>query len=129
MRKLFALALAATTLLATPAAAVDLGIAVSEGATGSTSSAGAATQGSSASALLGFSAQQSSAGAQSAGSGTSLVSGNDSQSSSNHTSIVQQQGSNVSLGLAGAQNSSTAVGTGQSAAANQVNAIYLFFQP
>lgn len=128
MKKLL-IALAATAIFATPAAAVDLGIAVSQGNTASTSLASAGTQGSSASAIFGFSAQQSSAGAGSAGQATSLVSGNDGQSSSTHVSEVAQQGTTFSVGLAGSQNSGAGVAQGGSAAANQVNAIYLFLQP
>ena len=129
MKKIFALAgLLAATVLATPAAAIDLGIAIGGGTTSSTSGAIAASQGSSASAFLGVTAQQSSAGAASGGEAISVMDGNDQLSSSIHQSETTQQGSTFSLGLAGSQNSNFAVGAGSSSASNQLVGVWLFAQ-
>jgi len=131
MKKLFLLAGAAlaTLGLASPAAAVDFGIAVGSGQSASSSTAVAGSQGSSGSLLFGITGQQSSAGAISGGTATSQISGNDQASSSLHESQTTQQGTSGSLGLAGSQNSNLAFGAGQSSASNQLVGVWLFVQP
>lgn len=129
MKKLIALAgLLGATMLATPAAAIDLGVALGSGSTSSTSGAIAASQGSSGSLLFGFTGQQSSAGAASGGEAVSVMDGNDQLSSSIHQSETTQQGTSGSFGLAGSQNSNFAVGAGSSSASNQLIGVWLFVQ-
>ena len=129
MKALLTLVAAGLALVAAPASAVDLGIALGTGQTGSTSSAISASQGSSASALLGFTTQNSFGGAASGGSATSVMSGNDQASTSVHQSETIQGGTSLSLGLAGSQNSNIAIGSGQSAAQNSLIGVWLFVQP
>jgi len=130
MKKLFALAgLLATVALASPAAAVDFGVAVGSGASQSNSTAISGSQGSSASALFGVTAQQSSGGALSFGQAESVMSGNDQGAQSTHTSATTQQGSTFSLGLAGSQNSNAVLGVGSSSAQNALTGIWLFVGP
>ena len=128
--KTYALAaIASLALLAAPASAIDLGIAVGQGSTGSVSQASSISQGSSASALAGFTTQNSFGGAASGGNATSIMSGNDQASSSVHQSETVQGGTSFSLGLAGSQNSNLTIGTGGSAAQNSLAGIWLFIQP
>lgn len=121
--------LLATVALATPAAAVDFGLATGSGSSQSNSSALAVSQGSSASAVFGFTTQQSQALGASGGSAVSQLSGNDQASASTHQSETLQTGSTASFGLAGSQNSNLAIGNGSSSASNSLNAIWLFVQP
>ena len=128
MKALALIGLLASVAIATPAAAVDLGIALGSGSTSSTSGAIAASQGSSASAIFGFTGQQSSAGAASGGEAISVMDGNDQLSSSIHQSETTQQGTSGSFGLAGSQNSNFALGAGGSAASNNLVGVWLFVQ-
>ena len=128
MKALALIGLIASVAIATPASAVDLGIALGSGSTSSTSGAIAASQGSSGSLLFGFTGQQSSAGAASGGEAVSVMNGNDQLSSSIHQSETTQQGTSGSFGLAGSQNSNFAVGAGGSSASNQLIGVWLFAQ-
>lgn len=128
MKKLILLA-GSALLFATPAAAVDLGIATGSSGSASTSQAGSASVGQSSSALLGFSAQQSSGAANSNGTGFSVISGNDTLSGSNHTSQTAQQGSTVSLGLAQSSNANQTIAQGASAGAANLTGVWIFLQP
>ena len=129
MKKIALLALGLSTVLATQAMAIDLGIAAGTGSTSSTSLASSASQGSSGSLLAGATFQQSSGGAASGGEATSIMSGNDQFSSSVHQSETIQQGSSVSFGLAGSQNSNLTGALGGSAASNNLTGVWLFIQP
>jgi len=130
MKKLtLALAALASVAFATPAMAIDFGIALGSGQSSSSSLAVAGSQGSSGSLLFGITGQQSSAGAASGGEATSVMSGNDQLSSSIHQSETTQQGTSGSLGLAGSQNSNFAFGAGGSNASNQLVGVWLFVQP
>jgi hypothetical protein len=130
MRALALLGLVATAMLAaTPAAAVDFGIVAGSGATQSNSTAVAGSQGSSASALFGFTTQTSQSLAASGGEAQSIMSGNDQASTSVHQSETLQAGSSASFGLAGSQNSNLALGVGSSSASNQLTGVWLFVQP
>jgi hypothetical protein len=130
MRKLIGLVGAlASVAFATPALAIDFGVAVGSGASQSNSTAISGSQGSSASALFGVTAQQSSGGAASAGFSESVMSGNDQGSQSQHTSATTQQGSTFSLGLAGSQNSNNTLGIGSSSASNNLVGVWIFAQP
>jgi len=128
MKKL--ILLAGTALcFATPAAAVDLGLAVGSGQSASTSLPSSSSQGSSASLIFGAT-QQSSAGiAASGGSATSIMSGNDQSSTSVHQSETLQEGQTTSFGLAGSQNSNVTGAVGGSAASNSLQSIWIFLQP
>jgi len=130
MKKLLNLAvLAAASLLATPAMAVDFGIVAGSGASQSNSTAIAGSQGSSASALFGFTTQTSQSLAASGGNAQSVISGNDQASASTHQSETLQAGNTASFGLAGSQNSNLALGAGSSSASNQLTGVWLFIQP
>jgi hypothetical protein len=120
--------LLATVALATPAAAVDFGLAVGAGNSASSSTAVAGSQGSSASAFFGATQQSSQGLAASGGSAVSILNGNDQASSSTHQSETLQQGQTTSFGLAGSQNSNVVAGVGSSAANNTLRAIWIFAQ-
>lgn len=128
MKKLI---LAAVAALALPAAAnaAEIGIAFGGGSTASSSTAIAATQGSSGSAIFGTTTQSSLAGAESGGEAVSVISGNDGFSASHHLTVTEQTGTSSSLGLAGSQNSGFGVGFGSSSAQNTVGFISLFGNP
>jgi len=129
MKKIFALAgLLASVALATPAAAVDFGLAVGTGSSQSNSTAVAGSQGSSASLIAGATTQTSQSLAASGGNAVSVLNGNDQASSSTHQSETLQTGSSASLGFAGSQNSNIASGFGGSSASNQLVAIWVFAQ-
>jgi len=129
MKKIFALAgLLASVALATPAAAVDFGLAVGTGSSQSNSTAVAGSQGSSASLIAGATTQTSQSLAASGGNAVSVLNGNDQASSSTHQSETLQTGNSASLGLAGSQNSNIAFGAGSSSASNQLVAIWVFAQ-
>jgi len=129
MRKFLLAAAALGSIISTPVLAAELGIAFGTGGTSSTSTAVAASQGSSASAIFGITGQQSSAGANSNGVAEQVISGNDSGSATTHTSTTTQQGTSASLGLAGSQNSNFAFGAGQSNAGNALVGVWLFANP
>jgi len=128
MKKLLALAALASTVLATPAMAVDFGLAVGAGSTSSTSSAISGSQGSSASLLFGATTQTSQGLAASGGNAVSVMDGNDQASSSVHQSETLQTGSSASFGLAGSQNSNGTLAFGSSSASNQLIGVWLFVQ-
>jgi len=129
MKKLFLLAGAALAFVATPAMAVDFGIALGQGSSSSTSLAVAGSQGSSASLIAGATTQTSQSLAASGGSAVSIMDGNDQSSTSVHQSETLQTGSSASLGLAGSQNSNFAFGAGGSSAQNSLVGVWLFVQP
>jgi len=129
MKKLLTLAaLASISLLATPAAAVDFGLAVGTGSSQSNSTAVAGSQGSSASLIFGATTQTSQSLAASGGNAQSVLNGNDQASASTHQSETLQAGSSASFGLAGSQNSNIATGFGSSSASNQLVGIWIFAQ-
>jgi hypothetical protein len=129
MKKIFALAgMLAATVLATPAAAVDFGLAIGAGSSSSSSTAVAGSQGSSASLIAGATTQTSQSLAASGGSAVSIMDGNDQSSTSVHQSETLQTGNSASLGLAGSQNSNFAFGAGSSSASNQLVGVWLFVQ-
>ncbi len=130
MKKLLVLLAAGAAMSATPAFAVDLGIAIGSGSTGSTS--GAASQsvgGSLTSGPGGITGQQSSGAAQSTGFGSLVFSNNDMLASSGQNSQTAQQGTSASLGFATSANANQTLAQGQSAAFGNIASGWIYVGP
>lgn len=128
MRKIV---LAAVAALVLPAAAnaATLGLQIGTGSATSGSTAVAASQGSSGSAIIGATTQTSGAHADSAGIAGNQITNGIVLSESQHVSNTAQTGNSASIGLAGSQNSNFALGAGASAATGSHFVAGLFLVP
>lgn len=127
--KLFALGLLVAALATTPAFAAEIGIAAGTSTTGSQSQVASASQGSSAAALIGVTAQTSQSHADNAGFGFTAVNGNSAFGASGNTGNTSQSGGAVAFGLAGSQNVNAAAQQGAASGVVNLQWVSLFAHP
>lgn len=129
MKKIMLAVAVALCTVAFNAAAIDLGVGLGQHQTGAISQAGSTSQGGSAAALAGVTAQGSQASANNTSFAGALFSGNNVANVSGSQGSTQQSGGAFALGLAGSGNSNQSVQLGEGVSQSAFAGGWLFIQP